>query len=118
MGLLLLEQVDPHLAHPLHHHSGGAHSEASHRQAAHPIGHMALLSVRNSVAAHPIGHMALLSVRNSVAAHPIGQLALLSLRNSVAAHPIGHMGVKAGQARRRIQPGWLWVFKHAKHIFF
>ena len=101
MGLLLLEQVDPHLAHPLHHHSGGAHSEASHRQAAHPIGHMALLSVRNSVAAHPIG-----------------QLALLSLRNSVAAHPIGHMGVKAGQARRRIQPGWLWVFKHAKHIFF
>ena len=101
MGLLLLEQVDPHLAHPLHHHSGGAHSEASHRQAAHPIGHMALLSVRNSVAAHPIGHMA-----------------LLSLRKSVAAHPIGHMGVKAGQARRRIQPGWLWVFKHAKHIFF
>ena len=101
MGLLLLEQVDPHLAHPLHHHSGGAHSEASHRQAAHPIGHMALLSVRNSVAAHPIG-----------------QLALLSLRNSVAAHPIGHMGVKAGQARRRIQPGWLWVFKRAKHIFF
>ena len=101
MGLLLLEQVDPHLAHPLHHHSGSAHSEASHRQAAHPIGHMALLSVRNSVAAHPIGHMA-----------------LLSLRNSVAAHPIGHMGVKAGQARRRIQPGWLWVFKHAKHIFF
>ena len=101
MGLLLLEQVDPHLAHPLHHHSGGAHSEASHRQAAHPIGHMALLSVRNSVAAHPIGHMA-----------------LLSLRNSEAAHPIGHMGVKAGQARRRIQPGWLWVFKHAKHIFF
>ena len=81
MGLLLLEQVDPHLAHPLHHHSGGAHSEASHRQAAHPIGHMALLSFRDSVAALPIDHLVLLSFRDSVAAHPLGDMELLSLRN-------------------------------------